>query len=171
MAEEELAQAREIGRQWGIAMKSFVFPRNQIAHVDLLPKYGFSIFRGELARKRKASTAITLKVNSAIYKLVASPVEPRDRGGIWEIPGSMPFSDPQLPSSVQFRAKRGVRRAIRSNQVFHIYLHPWDLLLYDRLKDDLDDFLGHVASKRDGGEIKVMTMGEYAARLSEASRS
>lgn len=169
MAEDELAQAKGIRQDWGIEMKSFVFPLDKIAHVDLLPKYGFSIFRGGLPRRRKDLSSIHRKVNGAINKIIAPPVDPRYQNDIWEIPSSMPFSDPQFPNSIQFRAKLGLNRAISSNRVFHIYLHPWDLLLYERLKDDLDTFIGYVASKRDDGALRVMTMGEYASSLSEST--
>ncbi|MCK4528757.1 hypothetical protein KAW18_15425 [candidate division WOR-3 bacterium] len=59
----------------------------------------------------------------------------------------------------------GLYRAIRSKKVFHIFLHPHNLLMYPSLKDDLDRFLGIVAKKRDEGKIEVMTMGGFSEVL------
>ncbi|RLI88762.1 MAG: hypothetical protein DRO62_03055, partial [Candidatus Altiarchaeales archaeon] len=87
--------------------------------------------------------------------------------GIWEIRSSMYFCDPQIKFSVLLRAKLGLYRAIRSKKVFHVFLHPHDLLKYPSLKRDLDKFLGIVAKKRDKGELEVMTMRELANYLNE----
>jgi hypothetical protein len=65
------------------------------------------------------------------------------------------------------RAKLGLYRAIKSKKVFHVFLHPHNLLRYSSLKDDLDRFLTFVAKKRDEGKIEVMTMGEFAEVLTE----
>ena len=46
-------------------------------------------------------------------------------------------------------------------------LHPYSLLLYRSLKDDMDKFLGVLAKERDEGKIKVMTMGEFREYLTE----
>lgn len=77
----------------------------------------------------------------------------------------MCFCDPQIKFSVLLRAKLGLYRAIRSKRVFHVFLHPHNLLMYPSLKDDLDKFLRIVAKKRDEGKIEVMTMGEFSEVL------
>lgn len=99
--------------------------------------------------------------------MIAPPAEPKWMDGIWEIPSSMFFCDPQIKFSVLPRAKIGLYRAIRSKKAFQVFLHPHNLLMYSSLKDDLDKFLGTVAKKRDEGKIEVMTMGELANYLNE----
>lgn len=99
--------------------------------------------------------------------MIAPPTEPKWMDGVWEIPSSMFFCDPQIKFSVLPRAKIGLYRAMRSKKVFHIWLHPHNLLMYPSLKDDLDKFLAHVSKKRDEGEIEVMTMGEFCEFLNE----
>ena len=99
--------------------------------------------------------------------MIAPPTEPKWMDGIWKIPSSMYFCDPQIKFSLLPRAKLGLYRAIRAKKVFHIWLHPHSLLLYPSLKDDLDKFLGVVAKKRDDGKIEVMTMGEFVVALDE----
>ena len=99
--------------------------------------------------------------------MIAPPTEPKWMDGIRMIPSSMYFCDPQIRFSVLPRAKLGLYRAMKSKKFFHIFLHPHNLLMYPSLKDDLDKFLGVVSKKRDGGEIAVMTMGEFAEVLND----
>ncbi|MCK4733085.1 MAG: polysaccharide deacetylase family protein [Methanophagales archaeon] len=166
VAEAEIKMSNKLAKEFGITLKSFVFPENKIGHVDILKKHGFKIYRGEnLGRYDPNQSLLIRKFNGGMNKLIAQPAEPKWMDGIWEIPTSMLFCDSQVKFSVLPRAKIGLYRAIRSKKVFHIYLHPPDLLRYSSLTDDLDKFLGIVAKKRDEGKIEIMTMGEFVEVL------
>lgn len=93
--------------------------------------------------------------------MIASPAEAKWMDGIQMIPSSTYFCDPKIRFSVLPRAKLGLYRAMRSKKIFHVFLHPHNLLVYSSLKDDMDKFLGIVAKKRDEEKIEVMTMGEF----------
>lgn len=162
VADGEMKEAKKIETEWGIKFKSFVFPRNEIAHVDVIRDAGFKIYRGKESRRRYDPTQNVLirKFNGAINIVIAPPVEPTWKDGIWEIKSSMFFCNPQLPFILLPIAKFGLERAIRSKKIFHIYLHPHNLIIYDSLKSDLEKFLIYVAKKRDYGKLKIMTMGE-----------
>ena len=103
--------------------------------------------------------------------MIAPPTEPEWMDGIWMIPSSMFFCDPQIKFSVLWRAKLGLYRAIRSKKVFHVFLHPCNLLMYPSLKDDLDRFLEIVAKKRDEGKIEVLSMEKFVEALDEKMRN
>ena len=45
-AEYEIKMCVALAKKEGLSLKSFVFPFNRIAHLDLLKKYGFTSFRG-----------------------------------------------------------------------------------------------------------------------------
>ena len=169
VAEAEIKEGMKLAKEFGITLNSFVFPQNKIGHVDILKEYGFKIYRGENGRRRcdPSQNILIRKCNGGINELIAPPVEPKWMDGIWKIPSSMYFCDPQIKFSVLPRAKLGLYRAIKAKKIFHIWLHPHSLLLYPSLKDDLDKFLGIVAKKRDEGKIGVMTMGEFAEALDE----
>ncbi|MCK4735733.1 MAG: polysaccharide deacetylase family protein, partial [Methanophagales archaeon] len=169
VAEAEIKMSDKLAKEFGITPKSFVFPYNTIGHVDVLKEYCFKIYRGENGCRRydPSQNILVRKFNRGINKLIAPPVDPKWMDGIWVIPSSMLFCDPQIKFSVLPRAKVGLYRAIRSKKVFHIWLHPHNLLMYPSLKDDLDRFLGIVSKKRDEGKIKVMTMGEFSEVLDE----
>jgi len=163
VAEAEIKIGGKLAKEFGITLKSFVFPWNKIGHVDILKKHGFKIYRGDnlTITSGMNQNILIRKFNGGINRIIAPSTEPKWMNGIWEIPSSMFFCDPQIKLSVLPRAKLGLYRAIRSKKVFHIYLHPHDLLRYSSLKYDLDKFLMIVAKKRDEGKLEVMTMGEF----------
>ncbi len=155
-------------RKWGFAPQSFVFPGNFIGHIDALKGQGIKIYRGNDAKLcKKTAPLLIRKASGAIGKLIALPVLPLWKEDIWEIPGSMSFYDPFVPFTLLSRAKTGLRRTIRTNKVFHIWLHPWSLLLSKGLLQDLETFLAIVSQKRDEGTLKVMTMGDLASCLNQ----
>lgn len=51
VAEAEIKKGIEVAKDFGIEFVSFVFPDNQIGHLDLLYSNGFRIFRGIRPRK------------------------------------------------------------------------------------------------------------------------
>ena len=168
VAEAEIKEGVRLAKEFGITFKSFVFPENKIGHVDILKENGFKIYRGEnLTRGNINQNILIRKFKGGIDKMIAPPTEPKWMDGIWKIPSSMYFCDPQIKFSVLPRAKIGLYMALISKKVFHIFLHPHNLLLYPSLKDDLDKFLALVSKKRGEGKIEVMTMGEFGEILND----
>ena len=168
VAEAEIKEGIKLAKEFGITLKSFVFPDNKIGHVDVLKENEFEIYRGRNRTRGNVNQNILIrKFNGGINKVLVPLTEPEWKDGIWEIPSSMYFCDPQIKFSVLPRAKLGLYRAIRSKKVFHIFLHPHSLLMYPSLKDDLDKFLAFVSKKRDESEIEVMTMGEFVKVLND----
>jgi len=171
MAEDEIKESKKIEKEWGIKFSSFVFPVNEIAYVDILKENGFKIYRGKPAGINTHSKNLLInKVGGGVNKLIAPPVEPRWRDGIWEIQSSMFFSELQIPQSLLIRSKFGLDRSIKNRKLFHIWFHPWSLLRNKRLKDDLEQFLKYVNNKRKNGKLEVMTMGELAEYLNSEKR-
>lgn len=166
VAKAEIEMGIKAVNTLGVQPKSFVFPQNRIGHIDVLKKNGIQIYRGKNLRWWNQDIWPPLhKLDSAVHKLIASPTLPLLKDGIWELPRSVYFCDPQIPFTLPWRAKCGLERAIRARKIVHIWLHPWSLLSYKRLVKDLENFLALVAHKRDEGKIEVMTMGEIASLL------
>ncbi len=164
-ADLEIKAGIEIAKQFGISFRSFVFPQNEIGYTDVLRKYGFIVYRGETLRHSKHRALALHKVDGFVNEIIAPPVVPEWKNGIWEIPSSMEFCDPKYPFSLLPRAKLGLWRAVRSNMIFHVWMHPWDLLGHESLSRDFERFIKYVQEKRNEGKIKVMTMGDFAACL------
>jgi peptidoglycan/xylan/chitin deacetylase (PgdA/CDA1 family) len=167
VADSEIKAGIEIAKQFGISFKSFVFPQNKIGHTDVIKKYGFLIYRGKTLMHNNLRSHALNKVNGLINEIIAPPAIPEWKNGIWEIPSSMYFTDPKYPFSLLPRAKLGLWRAMRSNMVFHVWMHPWNLLEYKSLFKDFERFVEYVCKKRSEGKIKVMTMGDFAASLNK----
>ena len=166
IADAEIKAGIELAKDFGITLESFVFPENKIGNVDLLKENNFKIYRGENSGGYKPNQKYFIrKLKGGINKIFAHPVEPKCVDGIWEIQSSMFFCDPQIKLSVLPRAKLGLFRAIQAKKIFHIYLHPHNLLMYPSLIVDLDNFLRIVSKKREMGQLDVMTMGQFASKL------
>jgi len=137
-AEEEVGAAVETLRSLGVEPKSFVFPRNDIGHLDVLREHGIEAYRGVDARwyeRAAVPSAVKPPLRFADEAVRGTPpvVEPIERDGIVEIPGSQVFRPSHdgwqyTPgeSSVA-RAKKGLRRAARTGSVFHLWFHPFNL--------------------------------------------
>lgn len=160
VAEGEVAAGVSLARGLGLDLKSFVFPHDGIGHLDVLKEYGFKVYRGRTAKRgRLGQPAPIRKLNSAVDKLLVRPVRPRCVGGIWELPSSMQFCDTGIyRHTLLFRAKTGIEMAIRRGLVFHVWLHPENLVRYAFLAEHLRTLLAFVAAKRDAGQVHVATM-------------
>ena len=168
VARLEVELGVNVARKWGITLQSFVFPENYVGHIDALKEQGIKIYRSSIPRFHSETTALLMrKAGGAIVKVMPPPVLPLWKEGIWEIPGSMSFYEPLMPFTVLPRAKMGLEKAIRTNEVFHIWLHPWSLLVHKGLLNNLVTFLAFVAQKRDAGKLQVMTMGDLAFYLNQ----
>jgi hypothetical protein len=169
VAKAEVEQGIGAASKFGVTPRSFVFPQNKIGHIGVLEENGIEVYRGgRLQRQQENQKFLVRKFNGATDKIIASPASTLYKDGIWELSSSTGFCNPQQLFPLRWRAQLGLCRAIRAKKVFHIWLHPWNLLLYIRLREDLEKFLALVAQKRDRGKIDVMTMGEMAASLTES---
>ena len=168
VARAECERGVKVAKRFSITPRSFIFPRDEIGHLDVLTENGFKIYRGKQpGRWDEGQNLLVSEFNWAIDRINTQPVLPIDMDGIWQIPSSMFYCDPRFPFTLPLQARLGLSRAIRVNKVFHIWLHPQNLLLYKRPGKDLEPFFALVARKRDEGKLRVMTMGEMADYLKE----
>jgi len=167
-AEREIKEGLKIAKRLGISFNSFVFPHNAIGHLDVLKENRFTIYRGkDVKRVNEKQHLISRIAYRGIDHLISEPVSPKWCDGIWEIPASMHFYDPLLPHTLLIRAKFGVNKAIASKSVFHIWLHPQDLIMDYNLLNKLDSFLNFVVKKRDEGEIQPYNMADLGLMLNK----
>jgi len=160
-AEAEILEGIKLGADFGIDFTSFVFPENNIAHTQLLKKYGFQIYRGANFLDRNVNkNLLILEKNAVLSKIIAPPVRPMLKDGIWEIPSSMWFYD-RFPYALTliYRTKQGIKRAIKENKVFHLFMHPEELLIKPQLIDKLEEVLRYVEIKKNQNKIYPITMG------------
>jgi len=167
VAQAEIEAGLKLARESGIELKSFVFPKNQIGHIDVLKEYGFQIYRGKNLTRAVQNSYLMNKLGAIMDTGLAPPTEARLVEGIWELPSSLYFCEPRLPFTLLPRTKLGLRRAINSKKIFHVFLHPWNLVIYPQIRDDLVKLLRFVAQKQAQGKLEVTTMAGLASRLNQ----
>ena len=160
---------RQAGR-WGIEMKSFIFPRNRVGHLDVLKRHGFSCYRGPepqwYANQRRTVRRLGHLLD--IARMATPPtVMPTQQRGVWNIPGSMLYTPSfgarqVVPVWMRVRrAKAGLNRAVKRNQVFHLWFHPTDLACRkDAMLSGLERIFEYAAELRSAGKLRVKTMRE-----------
>lgn len=182
-AELEVSECVRQAARWGIEMKSFIFPRNRVGHLDVLRKHGFSCYRGPepqwYVRKRRAIRRFGHFLDIATMQTPPS-VMPMEENGIWNIPGSMLYTPSFgarkfVPVWMRVRrAKAGLDLAVRQKQIFHLWFHPTDLACRaDAMLDGLELIFRYAAELRDAGKLRVKAMRELvpaAAQTAERRR-
>lgn len=135
---------------------TFVFPRNHIAHLDLLKKNGFKAYRGK--DKSKFELLIPRVPPTANPKLLK---------GLIELPSSMYFVSARgykkyIPSWLRpLKSKLGINRAIKNNEIFHIWFHPVDFVDdTNNLLSQFEDILKYARQKSDEGKLEIKNMSQ-----------
>ena len=171
VAEAEIRTGVRLANKLGIKFKSFVFPYNKVGHVDVLKENRFEIYRGRnLERWDIDQGSAVRRINGIIDKMTPpSTTWPRSIAGIWGVPSSMGFfvSDPVFTWLLTLRGKMGILRAIHLKKIFHIFLHPWNIVENPALEEELERFLVFASGKRQRGKLCIITMGELASRLNK----
>jgi hypothetical protein len=167
-AQSELASCVREADKWGIDMKSFIFPRNLVGHLDVLKQYGFTCYRGPEPHWYRNQSRVIRRVGHVMeIALAKTPpsVVPTDEGGIWNIPGSMLYtpsfgSRRYVPVWLRvLRARRGLQEAVRRKQIFHLWFHPTDVVCrMEAMLNGLRRIFEQVAKLRDDGLLDVRSM-------------
>jgi peptidoglycan/xylan/chitin deacetylase (PgdA/CDA1 family) len=174
----DLRCARRVHDDHGLDFTSFVFPRNQVAHLDLLCEAGIRVFRGtnagwETTVREKLGETLGRAANLADKLLPTAPavVLPRPHpSGLVELPASMSLLGRGglrrlvRPDVARTKARLGLHRAIREGAVFHLWFHPsnfyWETDVQLRV---LEGILDEACTLRDRDALEVRTMASYAA--------
>ncbi len=174
----DLAEARRVHDEHGLPFVSFVFPRNQVAHLDLLREVGIRVFRSvdvgwhTTVRERLGKTAGRVaNLADKLLPVIPAVVGPIDHDGLVELPSSMLFLGRSglrrvVPArSLMTKGWLGLERARRQNRVFHLWFHPSNFY-YDmpRQMETLETMLRRACTLRDRGELAIRTMSDFATR-------
>jgi peptidoglycan/xylan/chitin deacetylase (PgdA/CDA1 family) len=143
----DLAACVAVAREQRIALRSFVFPRNSVGHVEELAPAGFTSYRGSGAHPE------------------------RHDDGLWNIPQTYLFAPAthrrRVPIALWVRAPiRRIRQAARRRSLFHLWLHPYNITADPpRALDAFERVCAEAARLRSRGRLDVLTMGGLAERL------
>jgi hypothetical protein len=172
----DLQAARRVHTRHGMPFTSFVFPRNQVAHLDLLRDAGIRVFRsvdvGWHTATRNRLGGIAGRLANVIDKVLPVPpavVVPIDHDGIVELPSSMLLLGRKgirkaiHPASLIAKARLGLERARREGRIFHLWFHPSNFY-YDteRQLRTFESIIRAACALRDDGQLEISPMSEFA---------
>jgi len=103
-ADKELNMISVAMKKFGITSRSFIFPKNGVAHLDLLEKYGYKCYRG-----------YGNFMNDSMYI--------NKCGKLYDIHPSLFIGQsisPMFPKKI-------INISIKRKLPFHVWFHPWDL--------------------------------------------
>lgn len=152
-ARREMAMVRPERRQ------TMVFPRNRIAHLDVLAEFGCMGFRGSRNYSTRAASLLSefdLRIPSQRLPDGAQ-VEPAELpSGVfinWRA-GLRGLVPPQL---TRRRARNLLDHAARSGGVAHFWLHPENVATAPATFANLQAIVEEIVHFRDAGQIRVET--------------
>jgi hypothetical protein len=176
--ESELRACEAVAAGRGLSLRSFVFPRNAVAHLDVLKARGYESYRGvEPSWAWQAGPfARAARFLDAFLPFGAPVSAPELRSGLWNIPASYNYLHRTgwgrfVPVRVRvMRTVGGLHRAAREHAVFHLWTHPFNLASDPKgLLGGLRVVFQEVKSLRESGLVRSMTMSGLAAALTRHS--
>lgn len=169
----ELAAAQHGAREAGVTLASFVYPQNKVAYLDDLAAAGFTVYRGVDPTWYARLPGVLKKIGHVIDNYLCIPppsVTPQTEDALVNVPGSYfyPHRDSWakiLPVSFRVcKARTGIRRAIETGRVFHLWFHPFNIASDpDALLAGLEEIFRFVDAERAAGRLENKTMGDFAA--------
>ncbi len=176
VARADLAAAVMAAEPKDITLKSFVFPRNQVGHLDVLREYGIRAYRGvDPTRFRKGGGLLVRVLNfiDQLLGLTPKTIHAEESiPGLWNIPGNHFYMGRDgirkiIPIASRVRkGKQGIRQAIQTGGVYHLWFHPFNLNAdSDAMLSGLEELFSYAHRMREQGLLDIQTMDEYSAHL------
>lgn len=174
----ELDACQQLAGGHALTLRSFVFPRNAVGHLDELAARGYLAFRGvEPSWAWHAGPlARAARFVDAFLPFGAPVSAPVFESGLWNIPASYNYLHRSgwgrlVPVRVRaMRSLGGLHRAARDHAVFHLWTHPFNLASDPKgLLGGLRVIFHEVKALRESGLIRDMTMAGLAGAVQQAS--
>lgn len=172
----DLRSAKELHERERLGFTSFVFPRNQVANVDLLAEVGIAVFRSHDAgllklaeRFGKRARQLTNVAEKTIPTAPPIVFPKRHASGLVELPSSLLLLGRNgvrrvISSRVMLaKCRAGLHAAVEARGIFHLWFHPSNFY-YERAKQ-MAVLRGTLAEARrlaTNGELDLRTMGSFA---------
>lgn len=165
-ARAELAGARRAAELKGIDLRTFIFPRNMVGHLQQVRDAGFIGYRTALPSAGGMAGKGLRVVEEFNLWPAPQPRFPLEPNGLVPIPAGYFFNwrygmRRWVPSEVtQIRWRNLLRRGAEGG-VVHLWLHPHNLITAPDTADSLERVLGEVAEARAAGLVQILTQEEY----------
>jgi peptidoglycan/xylan/chitin deacetylase (PgdA/CDA1 family) len=167
-AEAEMALFREL--QGPVRQsRTFVYPRNLVAHAAILARHGFTGYRKARPLRSRAHSLLSE------FNLFESPEQPERPDDIVHIPAGF-FLNWRSglrrlvpPVVTRMRASKLLAAAAESSAIVHYWLHPENIATAPSTLQLLRSLAREVARSREAGDCEVMTQLGYC-RWAESLR-
>jgi peptidoglycan/xylan/chitin deacetylase (PgdA/CDA1 family) len=168
----ELTMCRKVAAFSRDAVTTFVFPRNQIAHLDLLTAHGFLAYRESRSSHSRAAN-------------LASEFNMLSRSEAYDASDEVPVPVPAgrflnwrhglrrcVPAAVTVRRWQNMlRESARSGGIVHAWTHPENFMDGKGMFPMLEEILRFAADERDAGRLQIMTIADFlTSRLDRTTR-
>jgi peptidoglycan/xylan/chitin deacetylase (PgdA/CDA1 family) len=173
--EAELKACRQIFDRFSIRPRSFVFPWNSVGYLDSLRKYGYISYRGPSHDWYVRLPVFPQRLAHWIdhWLLIPSPMSIISYDmGVWNLPASYFYVagagwGKMIPIALRVnKVKKGLRRAVRERQLYHLWFHPFNLVNNTQVwLKGLENIFIEVNRYRDLSLLENLTMGEVAIKL------
>lgn len=168
--ESELKAAVAAATDLGLTLRSIVYPRNSIGHVDALREHGFVAYRG---RPERGPVTRWQRVVDRTVGSERTAVRPSAENGLWNLPASVLFSIDARGRTRHLwlrQIERRLDQAVRHASLFHLWFHPHNLRADPQAAlAGLERLCRAVVRHREQGRLDTVTMGELAGRLADVA--
>jgi peptidoglycan/xylan/chitin deacetylase (PgdA/CDA1 family) len=160
----ELAMCRRVPEFTDESVRTFVFPRNQVAHQDLLGARGFAAYREKPSFGSRAATF------ASEFNLLSS-----SENFHWsdKVPIALPAGHflnwrhglrRSVPAAVTVRRWQNmIRDAARGGGIVHGWTHPENFIDGHEMFPMLEEILRFAADEREAGRLQVLTNTQFVA--------
>jgi len=162
-AEAEISSAAKVAQLKGINLATFVFPRNQVRHVEVLRAYGYCGYRTAPPTRRGRLSAMLREFHlrqkaqdrlAITDELVAIPA-----GYFLNWRSGPRRLIPKWVTAARWRAI--INDAVNNDRVAHVWLHPHNIIDGPETFDVLDRLLMEVVSARRRSGMQTITQATY----------
>jgi len=164
--------AVKVAADAGVELRSFVYPRNSIGHLDVLEQAGFLTYRGATpTASRRGGVAGRLESLAQMVRPTTT-FNAEHHGSLVNIPHTYLF-DPGSKNAQRLGTagwtrlvQRRLRHAIRTESLFHLWFHSHNLAVdMDRSHKAMEDLFRSARAEIDRGRLVNLTMGDMAERM------
>jgi len=172
----DLDHVVRIHKRYNLPLTSFVFPRNGERFHNLVRRAGFQCFRGHEKHWHQYLPGPLARAGH-LFEHIALPlvrtVHPyRHNSGLINVPGTMTLLSRNglrkfiRPMFVSWKARRGLRKAAASGELFHLWFHPSNFSFdTDAQFAVLEHLLQAAAALRDREELSIATMADVQKQV------
>lgn len=172
---EDFEKAEYFFKTLGISPDVLIFPRNQIAHLEILSQFKYKFYRSldkswyKNVSKQNKFLGKLANISDKIFPFTTNPIKPtKHLNGLIEIPSSIllisrnGFKLPVTNLNMLYKIKNGIEKAIENKECFHLWFHPSNFYFRKNKQFKLlNDILKFVNSKREKGLIDIKVLDQY----------